>query len=57
MSIEQARKIHDTALIVYQRLIEILRIKVQYPPDSEWADWVKGISNIRYRDDDTYFYI
>ncbi|CAJ0756395.1 20298_t:CDS:2, partial [Entrophospora sp. SA101] len=41
MGIEQAQKIHEASLVVYQRLIEVLKMKVQYPPDLEWVEWVK----------------
>ncbi|CAJ0829906.1 20768_t:CDS:10 [Entrophospora sp. SA101] len=43
MGIEQAQKIHEASLVVYQRLIEVLKMKVQYPPDLEWVEWVKEI--------------
>nr|CAG8588585.1 85_t:CDS:10 [Entrophospora candida] len=43
MGIEQAQKIHEASLVVYQRLIEVLKMKVQYPPDLEWVEWVKDM--------------
>ncbi|CAG8777167.1 36018_t:CDS:2, partial [Racocetra persica] len=40
---DEARKIHETSLIVFRRLIEILRSKIQYPPDTEWSEWTKDV--------------
>ncbi|CAG8743627.1 3362_t:CDS:10, partial [Cetraspora pellucida] len=40
---DEARKIRETSLIVFRRLIEILRSKIQYPPDTEWSEWTKDV--------------
>ncbi|RIA97689.1 armadillo-type protein [Glomus cerebriforme] len=35
------QQIRESSMVIFRRLIEILRYKVQYPPDSEWAEWTK----------------
>ncbi|CAG8504703.1 10566_t:CDS:10 [Paraglomus occultum] len=38
-SAEEARHIRDAAIILFKRLIEILRVKLQLPPEDEWNEW------------------
>ncbi|CAG8589354.1 4704_t:CDS:10 [Funneliformis caledonium] len=35
------QQIRESSMVVFRRLIEVLRCKVQYPPDSKWAEWSK----------------
>jgi hypothetical protein len=39
------QQIRESSIIIFRRLIEVLRCKVQYPPDSEWAEFTKGDNN------------
>lgn len=39
------QQIRESSIIIFRRLIEVLRCKVQYPPDSEWAEFTKGANN------------
>ncbi|KAF0484223.1 ARM repeat-containing protein [Gigaspora margarita] len=40
---DESRKIREMSLVVFRRLVEILRSKIQYPPDVEWAEWTKDV--------------
>ncbi|RHZ79420.1 hypothetical protein Glove_146g38 [Diversispora epigaea] len=48
VSLEEAQKIREASIIVFQRLLEVVRTKVQYPPDDEWAEWAKDVKD-RFR--------
>jgi hypothetical protein len=39
------QQVRESSMVVFRRLIEILRCKVQYPPDSEWAELTRGVDN------------
>ncbi|CAG8458064.1 10209_t:CDS:10 [Paraglomus brasilianum] len=39
LSTEEAQNIRDAAIILFKRLIEILRVKLQLPPEDEWNEW------------------
>ncbi|CAG8649565.1 9078_t:CDS:10 [Dentiscutata erythropus] len=45
---DESQKIREMSLVVFRKLVEILRSKIQYPPDIEWAEWTKGIYMINY---------
>jgi len=42
LSTEEAQNIRDAAIILFKRLIEILRVKLQLPPEDEWNEWHEG---------------
>lgn len=39
------QQIRESSIVIFRRLIEVLRGKVQYPPDSEWVEFTKGANN------------
>ncbi|RUP50577.1 hypothetical protein BC936DRAFT_138565, partial [Jimgerdemannia flammicorona] len=39
---EEARRAREAAYLVYRKLVGVLRMKVEYPLDEEWAGWTKG---------------
>ncbi|CAG8469994.1 12703_t:CDS:10 [Acaulospora morrowiae] len=43
ITLQEAQKIREASIVVFRRLSEILRSKVQYPPDNEWSEWLKDI--------------
>ncbi|CAG8484811.1 9963_t:CDS:10, partial [Acaulospora colombiana] len=43
ITLQEAQKIRETSIVVFRRLSEILRSKVQYPPDDEWSEWLKDV--------------
>ncbi|POG60960.1 armadillo-type protein [Rhizophagus irregularis DAOM 181602=DAOM 197198] len=37
------QQIRESSIVIFRRLIEVLRGKVQYPPDSEWVEFTKDV--------------
>jgi len=48
ISSADVQQIRESSIVIFRRLLEVLRCKVQYPPDSEWTEWVKGDYNYNY---------
>ncbi|PKY52841.1 hypothetical protein RhiirA4_326975, partial [Rhizophagus irregularis] len=38
------QQIRESSIVIFRRLIEVLRGKVQYPPDSEWVEFTKELA-------------
>ncbi|RUS35251.1 armadillo-type protein [Jimgerdemannia flammicorona] len=45
---EEARRAREAAYLVYRKLVGVLRMKVEYPLDEEWAGWTKDLKD-RFR--------
>lgn len=40
---EEQRRVKEAASLVYRKLVEVLRMKIEYPEEEEWAGWTKGM--------------
>ncbi|RUS20345.1 armadillo-type protein [Endogone sp. FLAS-F59071] len=45
---EKTRRVKEAAFLVYRKLVEVLRMKIEYPEEEEWAGWTKDAKD-RFR--------